>query len=166
VEATCFCLCFEPMGKADTTFQNLIPLFLRPLRLFLPSERLRSARIVLLKATHLPWVGAIWAYERAVRERRSGATTIGGPQTTTAKRPFRSTINSPPRFASGLQASGGGDGSTSGRTHTASRPRTGAVPSDSGPQLKSLVLALTSQVEQLTSMVSQLQEQKEASMAA
>jgi hypothetical protein len=151
--------------KADTSIQNLLPLFLRPLRLILPSERLRSARIVLLKATHLPWVGAIWAYERAVRERRPGATTIGGPETTTAKRPFRSTINPPRPLTSGLQAFGGGNGSTSGRTQLMSRPHTGAGPSDSDHQLKSLVLALTSQVDQLKTMVSQLQEQKEARMA-
>ncbi|KAI4165596.1 MAG: hypothetical protein LQ342_001009 [Letrouitia transgressa] len=48
--------------------ENLIPLTLfRPLRLFVNSEQLRSARIILLKATHLPYVGAIWAYERTSR---------------------------------------------------------------------------------------------------
>ena len=172
MQATCFCrypislhVCFETMSKADTSIQNLLPLFLRPLRLIMPSERLRSARIVLLKATHLPLVGAIWAYERAVRERRSGTTTIGGPETTTAKRPFRSAINSPRLLTTGFQASGGANSSMLGRTQATSRPHTRAGPSDSDHQLKSLVLALTSQVEQLTTMVSQLQEQKEASMA-
>jgi hypothetical protein len=44
---------------------NLIPLlFLRPLRLFLTASTIRSARIVLLKATHSPIVAAIWLYEK------------------------------------------------------------------------------------------------------
>jgi hypothetical protein len=44
---------------------NLIALVVfRPLRLFLPSDnKFRASRIVLLKATHLPIVGAIQAYE-------------------------------------------------------------------------------------------------------
>ncbi|KAL8777346.1 MAG: hypothetical protein Q9194_002599 [Teloschistes cf. exilis] len=47
---------------------NLIPLiFFRPLRLCTSSEQLRNARIVLLRATHLPYVAAIWAYETASR---------------------------------------------------------------------------------------------------
>jgi len=46
--------------------QNLIPLILiRPLRIVLSAEQLRSTRIVLLKATHLPIVGAIWLFEFA-----------------------------------------------------------------------------------------------------
>lgn len=45
-------------------FQNLIPLLLlRPLRLCVPSEKIRSARIVLLKITHAPYIAAIWIYE-------------------------------------------------------------------------------------------------------
>lgn len=44
--------------------QNLIPLFLfRPLRLCLPSGQVRSARIVLLKITHVPYIASIWVYE-------------------------------------------------------------------------------------------------------
>lgn len=43
---------------------NLIPLILvRPMRLFVPSEKLRRSRILLLKVTHAPFVGAIWLYE-------------------------------------------------------------------------------------------------------
>ncbi|OGM49307.1 hypothetical protein ABOM_004102 [Aspergillus bombycis] len=44
--------------------ENLIPLLcIRPLRLFLPAEHIRRVRIVLLRATHLPFVALIWAYE-------------------------------------------------------------------------------------------------------
>jgi hypothetical protein len=39
-------------------------------------------------------------------------------------------------------------------------------PSEPDAQLKTLVLKLTRQVEQLTEVVSQLQEQREATMAA
>lgn len=48
--------------------QNLIPLvFIRPLRLCVPGEQLRRVRIALLKATHLPFIAAIWAYESTNR---------------------------------------------------------------------------------------------------
>ncbi|KAE8347988.1 hypothetical protein BDV28DRAFT_154022 [Aspergillus coremiiformis] len=47
---------------------NLIPLLcIRPLRLFLPAGHIRRVRIVLLKATHLPFVAFIWAYESSRR---------------------------------------------------------------------------------------------------
>ena len=38
-------------------------LFFRPLRVCLPSEQIRSARIVLLKVTHFPYIVGIWVYE-------------------------------------------------------------------------------------------------------
>ena len=45
---------------------NLFPLVvLRPLRLFLPSEEVRRIRIFVLKATHIPFVALIWAYENS-----------------------------------------------------------------------------------------------------
>jgi len=45
---------------------NLIPLILiRPLRLFVPADKLRTTRIFLLKVTHLPIIGAIWLFEAA-----------------------------------------------------------------------------------------------------
>lgn len=45
-------------------FNLLALLIFRPLRLFLPSNKhIRAARILLLKATHLPIVGAIILYE-------------------------------------------------------------------------------------------------------
>ncbi|KAL8906496.1 MAG: hypothetical protein Q9207_001982 [Kuettlingeria erythrocarpa] len=47
--------------------ENLIPLILfRPLRLCIPSEQLRNARIMVLRATHIPYVAAIWLYESTV----------------------------------------------------------------------------------------------------
>ncbi|KAL4918367.1 hypothetical protein BDW62DRAFT_210620 [Aspergillus aurantiobrunneus] len=47
---------------------NLIPLLcIRPMRLFLPAEDIRRVRIILLRATHLPCVALLWAYESGRR---------------------------------------------------------------------------------------------------
>ncbi|KAL4925115.1 uncharacterized protein BDV17DRAFT_190743 [Aspergillus undulatus] len=47
---------------------NLIPLLcIRPIRLFLPAEDIRRVRIILLRATHLPCVAVLWAYESGSR---------------------------------------------------------------------------------------------------
>ncbi|KAL4872878.1 hypothetical protein BDV12DRAFT_127352 [Aspergillus spectabilis] len=57
---------------------NLIPLFcIRPLRLFLPAEDIRRVRIVLLRATHLPCVALLWAFESGRRflSRRNSFTS-------------------------------------------------------------------------------------------
>ena len=44
--------------------QNLVPLLLRPLRLVLSAETLRTVRIFLLKATHWPFVAVILGWEK------------------------------------------------------------------------------------------------------
>ncbi|KAM0691843.1 hypothetical protein Q7P36_008043 [Cladosporium allicinum] len=46
---------------------NLLPLVLRPLRLFVAPNSLRACRIALLKATHWPLVALILAYENGRR---------------------------------------------------------------------------------------------------
>lgn len=51
------------LTKANRLLQNLVPLVLWPLRLVLPAEQLRTARIVLLKATHFPFVALILGWE-------------------------------------------------------------------------------------------------------
>ncbi|KAF2734929.1 hypothetical protein EJ04DRAFT_223379 [Polyplosphaeria fusca] len=147
---------------------NLIPLLLRPLRLVLPSDTVRRARIVLLKATHLPFVGAIWAYEHFVgRKNTSGVTSISGPETsTTAKRPLQATINPPRPSTAGWQAATEGNGSTPVRSHFSTRPQTRGGPPEADPQLRSLVLKLTNRVEELTVMVSKLQERSDGSRVA
>ncbi|XMA18137.1 hypothetical protein WAI453_010928 [Rhynchosporium graminicola] len=54
---------------------NLIPLVLiRPLRLFLSSDDLRRTRIVMLKVTHSPIVGAIWLFEKTHEKVYGGAS--------------------------------------------------------------------------------------------
>lgn len=83
---------------------NLIPLFLlRPLRLFVSSETLRAARIMLLKVTHTPIVGLIWLIEIFNHETQNGGKyvssssasstigprpTSGGPPGKKPQRPF------------------------------------------------------------------------------
>ncbi|PYH99409.1 hypothetical protein BO71DRAFT_224061 [Aspergillus ellipticus CBS 707.79] len=85
---------------------NLIPLLcIRPMRLFLPAEHIRRVRIILLRATHLPFVALIWAYEssrRYVSRRNSQfpptATTGGSSRPTSSIQmgfPF-STHHAPP----------------------------------------------------------------------
>ncbi len=47
---------------------NLIPLlFVRPLRLILPSDTVRRMRIMLLRAVSTPFVALIWCYEGSCR---------------------------------------------------------------------------------------------------
>ncbi|KAF2744225.1 hypothetical protein M011DRAFT_193400 [Sporormia fimetaria CBS 119925] len=148
---------------------NLIPLGLRPLRLFLSSERLRSARIVLLKATHLPFIAAIGAYEHFAGEKRgSRGVSIGGPETPGhPRRPLRPSLNPLGPSQGTSHDPGAGSGATaSGRLHYPHRPQTRPGHLESEPQLKPLVLKLTAQVEQLTALVAKLQEQHEATMAA
>ncbi|OAL04004.1 hypothetical protein IQ06DRAFT_291629 [Phaeosphaeriaceae sp. SRC1lsM3a] len=141
---------------------NLIPLCIRPFRLFLPSERLRGARIVLLKATHLPFVFAIWCYEQIAdaHKRDSKVVSFNGPQTPLpSKKPPRLAVNTPRLLMADSHAAP----NSPGRLQQASRPHTRVGLTE--PELKTMVLKLTRQVEQLTEMVSQLQ-QREANMAA
>lgn len=145
-------------------FQNLIPLCIRPLRLILPSERLRSARIILLKATHSPFVMLIWAYEHFAdaRKRDAGVKSFSGPQTPLpSKRPPRLAVNTPRLLLADSQAAP----NSPGKMQQASRPHTRAGPTEPETQLKTLVLKLTAKVDELTAMVSQLQEQREATTA-
>ena len=67
----------------------MIPLgLLRPLRLCLPAEKIRSARIILLKATHWPYVAAIYVYEIASgRLRGTVADWLYNPKLYLNKRP-------------------------------------------------------------------------------
>ena len=86
--------------------QNLIPLLcIRPLRLFLSAEVVRRVRIVVLRATHLPFVMMIWTYESSRRHLHRPTTllppisaarphsTFGGePSTSRCQDPLHSSI--------------------------------------------------------------------------
>lgn len=145
--------------------QNLIPLCLRPFRLILPSETARSARIAILKATHLPFVGAIWAYEQLVnsRKQKTGLMSFNGPQGLgSTKRPPRLAINSPGFLIADPEATL----IPPFKSHQAGRPHSKAGLAEQDAELKTLVLELTAQVKELTAVVSQLQQQNETSEAA
>jgi hypothetical protein len=74
---------------------NLIPLVLvRPLRLILDTEQLRSLRIIVLKITHSPIVGIIYLYER-LHDRVYGTShTFGsiGPSASNTRRVQKPTL--------------------------------------------------------------------------
>jgi hypothetical protein len=145
-----------------TSFQNLIPLVIRPLRLILPSERLRSIRIGLLKATHLPHVFVIWAFEKLCDSRSGNAkvTTFSGPQSPAPSRKApRLAVNSPRLLMASFPSS-------VGRAQVTNRPQTRTGLPESDAQLRALVGKLSTQVEELTAMVSQLREHREASTLA
>ncbi|KAF2396722.1 hypothetical protein EJ06DRAFT_533983 [Trichodelitschia bisporula] len=130
---------------------NLIPLLLRPLRLVVSTETLRSARIVLLKLTHAPHVAAIFAFEAVldwVQARRSmRSSSLSGPMSGTnasLKRPLARA----PAAASGPGFS---------PEFRGTRSATSAAPPHSTPDdLRPLVLRLSEQVEELQAAVASL----------
>ena len=75
----------NPKRKTNVSPQNLVPLLLRPLRLVVPAELMRSLRIGLLKATHWPFVALILGYENGrqyLNQRRhtsSSSRSLRGP---------------------------------------------------------------------------------------
>ena len=117
---------------------------------------------MLLKATHLPFVGVIWAFEQldVYRKRDLGPVSFSGPQTpTAARRPPRLAVNSPHLFRADAQATA----STGARAQSTGWVQPGTGLAEPDVQLRTLVINLTAQVEALTAIVSQLQEQREAS---
>lgn len=143
--------------------QNLIPLlFIRPLRLFVPAENLRRVRIVVLKVTHLPFVAIIWAYEGS---RRYVSHHVHSPPAMTMPfspiQPFSASRTSLNRNVSRLPAL---NRTSLLVTSTPSKERQsygdfsnerGAASgtADSVADLMAMVEKLSSQVEELTSMV-------------
>jgi hypothetical protein len=136
--------------------QNLISLCFRPLRLCFPAESVRSARILVLKATHLPFVAIIWAYENSqqyVRNARRAPALLssgGGAPTPAAAggRKRYSALNG----AQPLE-----------RQHYATLPDNNPRPpiagsADSVADLMALIEKLSSQVDELTSIVTSQKE--------
>lgn len=120
---------------------------------------------MLLKATHLPFVGVIWAYEHfeMYRKHDSGSVSLSGPQTPTAtKRPPRLAVNSPRLLRADTQVSS----ASAVRTRPAGQSQSNIGQAEPDAQLRTLIINLTSQVEALTAIVSQLQEQREMSEVA
>jgi hypothetical protein len=78
----------------------------------------------------------------------------------------RTSIQPAQSLTAGLRASTGGNDRSPGRAPVSIPPRSKDGPVDPDQQLITLVSKLSMQVEELTSIVSQLQEQREASVAA
>lgn len=133
---------------------NLIPLiFLRPLRLILPSDEVRRIRILALKATHVPFVALIWAYERCWREvsRRSQPTLTKAPHLT--NRPLSSGQFSLDGDRDGGRSTGhrpAANRVSSLVNNTATEPNTSAT---DNADLMGLIQKLSAQVDTLTAMV-------------
>ncbi|KAF2432661.1 hypothetical protein EJ08DRAFT_630491 [Tothia fuscella] len=148
------------------TCMNLIPLFLRPLRLCISQENLRWTRIVLLKITHSPYVAAIYVYE-GIHDRWfggqkiRGSASLGGPVSHSKKRDsyLRYSAYTPRTLvASSLnQASTARAGRSA--TSLAPRPTTRASVEPQQEDLKSLVMKLSDQVQDLTAIVAGQQQQ-------
>ncbi|KAK8029109.1 ion transporter [Apiospora marii] len=133
----------------------------RPLRLFLPStDKFRQARIVLLKATHSPIVGAIMLYEWTTGKTapKDGFGSFRGPRQASIKRspapplttdriasrprfpsPLPTSINQPSRFSAGRQRQVEDD--------------TTDAPTD----VEVRIAELSSKIDRLTAMVAGLQ---------
>lgn len=145
--------------KVTNCFQNLIPLiFIRPLRFCLPQKTLRTARIILLKATHLPFVALIWAYEECRRllsrknllDRSKVPPLVGRPFSASQidigrDRIHRAPTSRPAPISANLLAS----------PYKVDYSRQGTVSStaEGNADLLSLVQKLSTQVDALTSMV-------------
>ena len=145
----------EPAARFHllTARQNLIPLvFLRPLRLFMRSEDARWIRIIVLKATHFPFVAAIWAYEQSQQflETHMRIPTRTLPPMT-VNQPFARSQSSLDRERDSLHTAGGR--SALNRTTPVATPaRTPLAPVDAS-ELFGMVQKLSNQVDSLTAMV-------------
>lgn len=146
--------------------QNLLGLFLRPLRVFISSESLRRARIVLLKTTHAPAIAAISAYEYVEsRRRRQPSVLNSGPESSPvasrrpiAKAPANSTGGRGRGTTAARPSSGAGEARSPQRRSQGHRST--AAPEQDG-DLRLLVMKLSSQVEKLTGQLAEQQRWRE-----
>lgn len=131
---------------------NLIPLlFIRPLRLFLPSDTVRRIRILLLRCVSIPFVALIWCYE-------SSSRMFSGDRPSLAKTRIRSlTKNKPARGPSRVSTLGIGPALRILDQPTTFEAQQQSVPLDSKHEsdnsLTVLVQRLSTQVEELTALV-------------
>ncbi|SLM40261.1 hypothetical protein LPUS_11008 [Lasallia pustulata] len=134
---------------------NLIPLIcFRPLRLCIPSEQLRSARIVLLKVTHIPYVAAIWAYEGGHKyvSKKNGRCQYTSKL---RKEPILAGSHGHPgssRKVSGFPAlTGRSEASLVRSPAVLARPKATGNNGDAVLELKQMIEKLSAQVEELAS---------------
>ena len=140
--------------QANEGLQNLVPLLSRPLGLVLPPETLRSARIVLLKATHWPPVALILGYEswRLYLERRHNAHSPSphgrGPNSPSSlHRPFSGRwVQQKASLATGARTT-----QLAGEARAARTPV--PAPQETRKKLEAAVANLKAQIETISSMI-------------
>jgi hypothetical protein len=135
--------------------KNLISLCFRPLRLCFSSESIRSARIVELKVTHFPFVAIIWAYESSqqyVRNARRASPLVSNGSLPSNSQPLAPGGRKKHPALNLLAASPGKDRPSHHTDAYNTRvPASGST--DSVAELVALVQRLSSQVDELTSIV-------------
>jgi len=146
---------------ANRDYQNLLPLLLRPLRLFIAPDSLRACRIALLKATHWPLVALILAYESGRRavDRRGGA---GQPLAASKSARPRSALMRRPLSSRSVQTRLNIKASTtspSGQSHAGQTSHTGQQSKPQG-RVETLEALATSLREQLCAIDSLIESEK------
>ncbi|KAL8805844.1 MAG: hypothetical protein Q9223_005049 [Gallowayella weberi] len=139
--------------------QNLIALVLfRPLRLCVPAEQLRNARIILLRITHIPYVVAIRIYEGTHRfwsdkqvewQRRIGSqkrSLLTNDKIFSHKAARYSAVRN--RSEASLQAKPSGNGSRSQFAHNA----------DAGAEFRKVLEKLDRQEEMIEKLSRQVEK--------
>lgn len=131
---------------------NLLPLlFIRPLRLFFPSETVRRIRIFALKVTHLPIVALLWCYEGSRRLVSPGTHPPEYARPDTHPRPFTANSTATDRVRPQRRSTGKTDNRKVFHTSTASSESALGAAEDS--DLLALVKKLSDQIDELTAMV-------------
>ncbi|KAI4601024.1 hypothetical protein KJ359_012211 [Pestalotiopsis sp. 9143b] len=138
---------------------NLLALgIFRPLRLFLPSDnKFRQARIVLLKATHLPIVAVIKVYELItfrVSPPKDGFASFRGPRQSNRRGP------APPMSSGGRRSqlsSRHGNETISQPSPTRSRQQVDDDATDAPTDVEVRIAELSSKIDTLTALVAALQ---------
>ncbi|KAF4156993.1 hypothetical protein CNMCM8927_006076 [Aspergillus lentulus] len=124
----------------DIAYDNLIPLLcIRPLRLLLSAGHIRRVRIVLLRATHLPFVALIWAFEssrRYVSQRNNQFPPTQTTSTSSIQANFPFSTRHAPVHASTVDTSqlgcGKSKGSSNAAQHAEARGVCGLTPNQAG----------------------------------
>lgn len=129
------------------------------------SEKLRSARIILLRATHFPHVVAIWVFEvgsdywSGTRSTRSTwMSTMGRPDSSACpkRHTLKPSLNSPRPFAAANLVQASMDGRRNGNSQHQTQ-----LPENSVAELKALVTNLGSQVNELVTVVAAQQNNQQ-----
>ncbi|KKK12763.1 hypothetical protein AOCH_002545 [Aspergillus ochraceoroseus] len=139
---------------------NLIPLLcIRPMRLFLPAENIRRVRIILLRATHLPLVALLWAYESsrrfALRRNSQSPPTIAAREfsrpTSSTRARFVLSTHPAPSQTSAADAQSLAPGGHVGYNPSVQRP--GTRESEAGPSRPNDIAEMIAEMERLRAQV-------------